>query len=159
MTTDQPRAATVTTPTDVEIRAERVFDAPRDMVYATFVDPALIPEWWGGNTAVDQMDVREGGTWRFVGQNPDGSEMVFRGDYLEVSPPERVVQTFEREGWPGRHVQTFEFEDLGSQTKLVTTLRFDTAEERDNLLEYGGEAGMNETYARLDSLLAKLAAS
>jgi uncharacterized protein YndB with AHSA1/START domain len=104
------------------------------------------------------MDVREGGTWRFVvGQNPDGSEIVFRGDYLEVSPPERVVQTFEREGWPSRHVQTFE--DLVSRTKLVTTLRFDTAEERDNLLEYGGEAGMNETYARFDSLLAKLAAS
>jgi hypothetical protein len=61
--------------------------------------------------------------------------------------------------WPGRHVQTFEFEDLGSQTKLVTTMRFDTAKERDNLLEYGGEGGVNETYARFDSLLAKLAAS
>ena len=114
-------AATVTTPTDREIHIERVFDAPRDRVFATFTDPDLIPEWWGprgGTTVVDQMDVRPGGAWRYVIRTPDGDETAFRGTYREVSAPERVVQTFEWEGLPG-HVsfETAEFEDLGDRIR------------------------------------------
>ncbi len=153
----QAGATTVTTPTDREIHIERVFDAPRDRVFAAFTDPKLIPEWWGPTTVVDQMDVRPGGSWRFVAQNPDGSETGFRGAFREVTPPERIVQTFEWEGMPGHvHVQTAVFEDLGDRTKLTTTLLFDTTEERDGLLAHGGEQGMNESYARLDELLARL---
>ena len=160
MRSDQQQAptATVTTPTDREIHIERVFDAPRDRVFAVFTDPKLIPEWWGPTTVVDQMDVRPGGSWRFVAHNADGSETAFRGTYREVTPPERIVQTFESEGMPGRvHVQTVTFEDLGDSTKLTTTLLFDTTEERDGVLGYGVERGTTETYARLDELLARLA--
>ena len=160
MSSDQQQAASaiVTKPTDREIHVERVFDAPRDRVFAAFTDPELIPEWWGPTTVVDQMDVRPGGTWRFVASNPDGSEKAFRGTYREVTPPERIVQTFEMEGpWGSTHLETITFEDLGGRTKLTTTLLFDTTQERDGVLEYGGEAGMNETYARLDELLARLA--
>jgi uncharacterized protein YndB with AHSA1/START domain len=153
----QPRAATVTTPTDLEIHVERVFDAPRDLVFATFTDPKLIPEWWGPTTVVEQMDVRPGGSWRFVARNPDGSETAFRGTYREVVPPERIVQTFEVESWGRVHVETHTFEDLGDQTKLRTTLLFEKTEDRDGVLAYGGEKGMNETYARMDELLARLA--
>jgi len=155
---EQARTVAVTTPTDREIHVERMFDAPRDRVFAAFTDPKLIPEWWGPTTVVDQMDVRPGGSWRFVFHNADGSESAFRGTYREVTPPERIVQTFEWEGMPGHvHVETATFEDLGERTKFTTTLLFDTTEERDGLLAHGGEAGMNETYARLDGLLARLA--
>ena len=154
----QAPTATVTTPTDREIHIERVFDAPRDRVFAAFLDPKLIPEWWGPTTIVDQMDVRPGGSWRFVIHNADGSETAFRGTYREVTPPERIVQTFEWEGMPGHvHDQTATFEDLGDRTKLTTTLLFHTTEERDGLLASDMERGMNETYARLDELLARLA--
>jgi uncharacterized protein YndB with AHSA1/START domain len=160
MTTDQTQArtVTVTTPTDREIHVERLFDAQRDRVWAAFTDPTLIPEWWGPTTVVEQMDVTTGGSWRFVAHNANGSEAAFQGTYREVTPPERIVQTFES-GWtPGRvHVETFTFEDLGDRTKLTMTMRFDTTEERDGLLAYGGERGMNESYARLDELLARLA--
>jgi uncharacterized protein YndB with AHSA1/START domain len=152
--------ATVTTPTDREIHVERIFDAPRDQVFAAYTDPKLIPEWWGtrdGTTIVDQMDVRAGGAWRFVTQDCDGNETAFRGTYREVSPPERIVQTFEWEGLPGHVcVETASFEDLGDRTKVVTTTLFHTREERDGMLESGMEIGMNETYARLDELLASL---
>ena len=75
-----------------------------------------------------------------------------------MTPPERIVQTFEP-GWtPGRsHVETITFEDLGERTKLTTTLWFDTTEERDNVLKYGAETGANASYARMDQLLARLA--
>ena len=102
MTSDQQQAhaVTLTTPTNREIHVERVFDAPRDRVFAAFTDPKLIPEWWGPTTTVDQMDVRPGGSWRFVFRDADGSESAFRGTYKEVTPPERLVQTFEWEGMP-----------------------------------------------------------
>ena len=164
MTSEQQQAqtATVTTPTDREIHVERVFDAPRDRVFAAFTDPELIPEWWGPRettTVVAQMEVRTGGSWRFVSRNADGSETGFRGTYREVIPPERIVQTFEWEGMPGHvSVETATFEDLGDRTKVTTTTLFHTPEERDGMLASGMERGMNETYARLDELLARLAA-
>jgi len=154
------RLATVTTPTDREIRIERVFDAPRDRVFALYTDPASIPEWWGPRgttTIVDVMEVRAGGSWRFVAREADGGETAFRGTYRDVSPPERLVQTFEWEGMPGHvSVETAEFEDLGDRTRVVTTSIFHTSEERDGMLGSGMESGMNQTYQRLDELLARL---
>jgi uncharacterized protein YndB with AHSA1/START domain len=153
-------AATVTTPTEREIRIERVFDAPRDVVFATMTDPQLIPEWWGPRgmtTIVDQMDVRPGGSWRFVMREPDGSESGFRGTYREITPPERIVQTFEWEGMPGHvSVETAQFEDLDGRTKLTTTSIFHTPEERDGFLASGMEGGLNETYSRFDEVLERI---
>jgi len=151
--------ATITTPQDREIRVERIFDAPRDRVFAAFTDPALIPEWWGPydtTTIVDQMDVRPGGLWRFIAQDCDGRETAFRGVYREVTPPERIVQSWEWEGLPGHvSIETAEFEDLGDKTRMIGTTLFHTTEERDGMLNSGMEKGMNETYERLDALLAR----
>jgi len=164
MTSDQQqsRRATVTTPGDREIHVERVFDAPRDRVFAVYTDPALIPEWWGPRsttTIVDQMDVKPGGTWRFIARDADGGETAFRGTYREIDAPERIVQTFEWEGMPGHvSVETATFEDLGDRTKVTTTSVFDTAEDRDGMVGSGMEGGLQETYARLDELLERLAA-
>ena len=164
MTNGQAQAATITTPADREIRIEREFDAPRDRVFSIYTDPALIPEWWGPRgitTIVDEMDVRTGGRWRFVCRDADGSESAFRGAYREVTPPERIVQTFEWEPMAGHvSVETATFEDLGGdRTRVVTTSVFHTTEERDGMLASGMEGGLNETYARLDELLARLASA
>lgn len=157
--TSDARTATVTTPTDREIHVEREFEAPRDRVFAAYTDPGLIPEWWGPRgttTTVDQMDARTGGRWRFVIRNSDGSETGFRGAYREITPPERIVQTFEWEGMPGHvSVDTAVFEDLGDRTKVIATSVFHTSDERDGMLASGMEHGMNETFARLDELLAR----
>jgi uncharacterized protein YndB with AHSA1/START domain len=104
------------------------------------------------------MDVRAGGGWRFVIRNPDASETGFRGTYREVTPPERIVQTFEWEGMPGHvSVETAVFEDLGDRTRVTTTSLFHTIDERDGMLASGMEGGLNETYERLDEVLARLA--
>jgi uncharacterized protein YndB with AHSA1/START domain len=153
--------ATITTPSEREIRIERVFEAPRDRVFAVYTDPALIPEWWGPRgttTIVDEMDVRPGGRWRFVSQDCEGNETAFRGVYREITPPERIEQTFEWEGLPGHiSVETATFEDLGDRTRVVTVSRFDSQQDRDGMLASGMEGGLNETYERLDELLARLA--
>jgi uncharacterized protein YndB with AHSA1/START domain len=139
---------TVTTPNELEIRVERVFDAPRAHVFSVWTDPQLIPEWWGEETVVEEMDVRPGGTWRFR-----TSFGVVEGEFREVEAPERLVQTFQN------HLQTLEFEDLGEQrTKLTQTMHFASTEERDTTMQYGVEEGAKGGFARVDAVLQKLAA-
>ncbi len=136
---------TVTTPSELEIRVERVFDAPRTHVFSVWTDPKLIPEWWGDGTVVEEMDVRPGGTYRFrTAYGP------VEGEFREVDPPERLVQTFQN------HLQTLEFEDLGEQTKLTQTMRFETTEQRDTTMQYGVEEGAKSGFARVDALLQRL---
>jgi uncharacterized protein YndB with AHSA1/START domain len=137
---------TVTTPSDLEIRVERVFDAPREHVFSVWTNPELIPGWWGDGTVVEEMDVRPGGTWRFR-----TSFGVVEGEFREVSAPERLVQTFMN------HVQTLEFEELGGQTKLTQTMTFATTEERDTSMQYGVEEGAKGGFLRIDEVLRKLA--
>ena len=135
----------VTTPTELEIRVERVFDAPRAHVYSVWTDPELIPEWWGDGTVVEEMDVRPGGTYRF--RTAYG---VVEGEFREVYPPERRVQTVQN------HLQTLEFEDLGGRTKLTQTMRFESTEQRDTTMQYGVEEGAKGGFARVDAVLRKL---
>jgi uncharacterized protein YndB with AHSA1/START domain len=153
--------STVTLPGEREIHVERIFDAPRDRVFAAYTDAELIPRWWGPRsttTVVEELDARTGGFWRFTMRNEDGSETVFRGVFREVTAPERIVQTFEWDGMPGHvSVDTAVFEDLGERTKVTSTSIFHTREERDGMIESDMERGMNETYARLDELLEEQA--
>jgi len=160
MSDQQAATAVVSTPSDREIRAERIFDAPRERVFALFTDPAMVPEWWGPKgttTIVEQDDVRVGGDWRYVIRNDsDGQENRFRGTYREIAAPERIARTFEWAGMPGHViVETAEFEDLGERTKVISTSLFHTTEERDGMLASDMERGMNDSYARFDALLAR----
>jgi uncharacterized protein YndB with AHSA1/START domain len=138
---------TVTTPSDLEIRVERVFDAPRAHVFSVWTNPELIPEWWGEGTVVEEMDVRAGGKYRFRTEYG-----LVEGEFREVDPPERLVQTFQN------HLQTLEFEDLGDQTRLTQTMSFETAAERDTTMQYGVEEGAKSGFARVDALLRRIAA-
>ena len=140
-------STTVTTPNELEIRVERIFDAPRAHVFSVYTDPKLIPEWWGDGPVVEEMDVRPAGRYRF--RTAFG---VVEGEFREVEAPERLVQTFQN------HLQTLEFEDLGEQTKLTQTMRFETTEDRDTSMQYGVEEGAKGGFARIDAVLEKIAA-
>ena len=152
--------ARVTTPSDREIRIERIFNAPRSRVWKAFTDPELVAQWWGrGNKLViEKFEPVRGGHWRFVEHAPEGSN-GFEGRYREVTPEERVVQTFEWDGMPGHVVvETIELEDLGDgRTRVVNVSLFHTTAERDGMLHSGMESGLNDSYAALDRLLARMA--
>lgn len=155
--TEAAPRATITTPTDREIRIERIFNAARDRVWRAYTEPELVAQWWGrGNRLViERLELERGGHWRFVEHGPDGVH-GFEGRFREVTPPERIVMTFEWDGMPGYViVQTAMFEDLGDgRTKIVSTSLFYTTDERDGFLNSGMEGGLNESYAALDRLLA-----
>jgi uncharacterized protein YndB with AHSA1/START domain len=159
-TTAASAAARVTTPSDREIRVERIFAAPRERVWRAMTDPALVAQWWGrGNRLVIERDeVVRGGRWRYVEHSDDGVH-GFEGRYREVVAPERVVRTFEWDGMPGHvAVETATLEELGDgRTRLVSVSLFHTAAERDGMLHSGMEGGMHESYAALDRVLAAMA--
>lgn len=160
MTTTTTRRATVTTPSDREIRVERIFDAPRERVWKAMTNPTLVAQWWGrGNRLVVERDeIVRGGFWRYVEHSPDGVH-GFGGRYREVVPMERVTRTFEWDGMPGHVlVESMTLEDTADgRTRMVSVSLFHTTEERDGMMFAGMETGMNESHAALDRVLAAMA--
>ena len=150
----------VSTPVDREIHIERILNAPRERVWQAMTDPALVAQWWGrGNKlVVEKMEMERGGHWRYVEHSPEGVH-GFEGRYREVTPPSRVVATFEWDGMPGHViVNTTELFDMGDgRTRLTTVSLFHTTEERDGMLHSGMEGGLSQSYEALDRVLEKLA--
>ena len=143
-----------------QIVMTRDFDAPRELVYKVFTDPALVPQWWGPDsttTLVDQMDVRFGGVWRYVQRDPEGNEFAFRGVYHDVAAPERIAYTIEFEPAAG-HVglETITFEEHDGKTRMIDSGIFQSVEDRDNFVQSGMEGGANETWDRFDIILKSL---
>ena len=139
----------------------RVFDAPRELVFKVMTDPKHIPQWWGrrnNTTIVDKMDVQAGGLWRYVQHDQQGNEFGFHGVYHAITAPEQVVDTFEFEGMPGHVIlETMTLEaQADGKTKLTVSSVFQSVADRDGMLSSGMEEGANESYDRLDELLAKL---
>ncbi len=151
---------TLTLPSDRQIVVTRVFDAPQELVWKAYTDPAAIPQWWGPRshtTTVDKMDVRPGGAWRYVSHDADGNEYGFRGEYREVVPLQRLVATFEFEPMPGHvSVETLTLVEHEGKTALTNTSVFDSVEDRDGMLQSGMEQGLRETYDRLAEYLETL---
>ena len=156
-------AATLTMhaePGGLTIAITREFDAPPALVYRACTDPDAAPRWWGPakyETVVDEMDVRVGGRWRFRQSDDEGNVFVFSGEYRELVPGERVVQTFEFDGAPGEvSVETMTLEERDGRTLMRVVSEYSSVEARDGMMESGMEDGMRETYDRLDALLAAM---
>ena len=157
-------------PNELEIIAEpglativsrRVVEAPRELVWDLFTKPEHLKRWWGPRVltlVVCEVDLRVGGSYRFVQRAPDGQEFGFRGVYREISRPERIVNTFVFELLPDHEaLQTLVLEDQGDKTLVHTTTLHQSVADRDAHLASGMEPGMRDTYARLDELIATLA--
>lgn len=148
-----------TKPCKQEIYGTYVFEAPREIVYKAFVDPQLIPDWWGPSyltSKVEKMEVRPGGSWRIVQHDPEGNKFAFHGVYHEVVEPAKLVYTFEYEGLPGHILmETVTFEDWDGITKMTDQMVFQSAEDRHGMLSNGMEEGAAESMARLAELVLK----
>ena len=131
------------------------------LALVALISPALVAQWWGGGSGsklvVERMEVKRGGHWRFVDHSEHGTH-GFEGRYREVTPPERIVWTFEWDGMPGYVIiNSMTLTDLGDgRTKMVTASLFHTPEERDGMLHSGMEGGMNQSYEALDRVLESM---
>jgi uncharacterized protein YndB with AHSA1/START domain len=142
------------------IDIERDFDAPRDLLFRAHVDPELLVQWLGPAkyaTTVERMEVRHGGSWRFVQRGADGAEHAFRGVFHGEPSVEGITQTWEYEGWPGYvSLEGVTFEERDGRTTVRAHTVYRTVEDRDGMIASGMEGGMNEGYARLDALVGRL---
>jgi uncharacterized protein YndB with AHSA1/START domain len=151
---------TITTPSDREIAMTRVFDAPRKLVFEAWTKPELLKRWlgvFGGwSLAVCEIDLRVGGTCRFVWRGADGREMGMSGVYREIVPAERIVstETFDDPWYEGEAVGTVVFDERGGKTTVTNTVRYASKEVRDAVLKSPMETGIAKSYDKLEELLA-----
>jgi uncharacterized protein YndB with AHSA1/START domain len=158
--------ATVTFPTDEQILITREFDAPRHLVYRAWTTPELVARWWSGQrgtmTTVD-IDLRVGGTWRYVLVTNDGFEVAFHGEYREIVPDERIVTTEVYE-MPGAEplaaadepLNIVTFTEIDGRTTLSLLAQTTSRELRDTIIESGMEAGMQEQMDLLEQVAVSL---
>jgi uncharacterized protein YndB with AHSA1/START domain len=151
----------VTTPSEQEIRMTRLFDAPRELVFEAMSKPRHVKRWWGClgegySVPVCEIDLRPGGAWRFVNRHP-GGEAAFHGEYLEITPPQRVVFTEIFEDFPDSvSVVTSDLTDEGGKTRLTVTVRYPSKDVRDIVMASGMSTGAGISYDRLEDLVAEL---
>ena len=150
-----------TTPSDREIVLTRLFDAPRALVFEAMTKPEHVRRWWGAlderySMPVCEIDLRPGGSWRYVGRSPKG-EYTFYGVYREIAPPERLVFTEIFAPFPDvESVVTSVFTEEGGKTRLTVSALYPTKDVRDSVLATGMAKGAGISYDRLEELLAEL---
>jgi uncharacterized protein YndB with AHSA1/START domain len=149
---------------DRTIVISRLFNAPSGIVFRAWTDPDLVKRWWaplamGVSMVSCTADLRIGGSYRYVLQNPDGGQMAFSGEYTEINPSRRLVysQVFEPMAEAGGAVITVTFTDEADKTRMISRERYPSAQVRDMVLASGMEEGMRVTMAQLDELVAELA--
>ena len=160
------QTATVTLPTDEQILITREFDAPRHLVYKAWTTPELVKRWWNakrGEVTVAEIDLRVGGTWRFVMVTPDGLEVGFHGEYSEIAPNERIVSTEVFEGLPegvteeqAATLNTATFTENDGRTTLTILVQAASKESRDAIIQSGMEAGLQDALDLLEEVASSL---
>jgi len=158
--------ATVTLPTDEQIRITRDFDAPRHLVYKAWTTPELVKRWWNakrGEVTVAEIDLRVGGKWRYAMVTPDGFEVAFHGEYREIVPNERLVTTEIYEGLPqgvseedAATLNTTTFEEEDGQTTLTIVVQAKNKASRDAIVESGMEAGLQDALDLAEEVVRSL---
>lgn len=151
---------TVTRKSERELLVTRTFDGPAHLVFDAWTQPELLKRWWAPKSAgvsllSCELDVRVGGSYRFVFGLKDSKSMAFFGKYLEVTPHSRLVWTNEENDQGA--LTTVTFEDRGGQTLLVMHELYPSKEALDHSIA-GMEGGMSESFGQLDELLATLGA-
>jgi uncharacterized protein YndB with AHSA1/START domain len=154
-------SAVVTLPTDTQILITREFDAPRHLVYRAYTTPELIKRWWSGergDVTSAEVDLRPGGTWRYVMIAHGGFEVAFHGEYQEVVPDERIVTTDVFEGMPeAAALTTTTFAEKDGRTTLSMLVEHSCQEHRDGHINSGMEGGMQEAMDKLEQIARSLA--
>ncbi len=155
--------ATVTLPTDEQILITREFDAPKHLVYKAWTTPELVKRWWHANrgeVTSAEIDLRVGGTWRYVSVTDDGFEVAFHGEYREIVPNERIVSTEAYEGSPDADanatLNTLTLTEADGRTSLAILVEHASKQDRDAHIESGMEDGLQDALDLLEEVAVAL---
>jgi uncharacterized protein YndB with AHSA1/START domain len=162
-------SAVISTPNDTDIVITRDFNAPRQLVWEAFTQAEHVKNWWGlrdHENHITEIDLRVGGSWRFGQRGPDGSEVIFGGEYRELDAPRRAVYTERWLNMPAElgggpegsedSVITATFDEHDGRTTVTSVCSYGSKEVRDAVIASGMEKGAQESYDRIDEVLAAL---
>jgi uncharacterized protein YndB with AHSA1/START domain len=156
--------AKVTLPADNQILITRQFNAPRRLVWKAYTTPELVKRWWSGQKGTvtsAEIDLRVGGAWRSVMVTNEGFEVAFRGEYREIVPDERLVNTEIFEGIPDADdhagLITVTFTEQDGRTFLEMLCEYRDKADRDAVIDSGMESGMQESMDALEQVAVSLA--
>jgi uncharacterized protein YndB with AHSA1/START domain len=139
---------------NLEVRITRVFNASPQRLWKAHTDPEDIVKWWA-DTKIDKFEPKVGGKWRFV-SGADG-EHAFRGEFLELDEPKKIVRTFEYEPYAGSimtETVTFEPQPDG-QTKQITISKYQNISNLEGMVGMGMERGAVAGLDRLAKLVER----
>jgi len=129
---------------DRELVASRVIDAPKELVFKMWTDPAHVGKWWGPRgftTTTHSIDIRPGGTWKFVMHGPDGRDYDNEIRYVDIQAPDLIIY----DHVPAHHRSTITFEEEGNATRVTVHMLFETPELRKEVIEkHGAEVGLKQ---------------
>jgi uncharacterized protein YndB with AHSA1/START domain len=154
---ENTRRAKVTAPSEREIVIERIFDAPRTLVFEAWTKAEHVSHWWdpsGVPLAICEIDLRPNGAFRFVNSGPDGAKYPFTGFYREITPPSRLVIGGPSPVSKGESLCTLVFsEQDDGKTTLTMTFACQSRADRDALLKMRVDEGTVLTLSNLDAYL------
>jgi uncharacterized protein YndB with AHSA1/START domain len=150
---------TITTPSEREVMMTRVFDAPRDLVFAALTKPELLKRWMeapGRSLEICDVELRVGGAYRFVWRGPGRKDVGTRGVYREIAAPGRLVTSEWWEDWDaGETLATTVLVEQDGKTTLTISMLFPSREVRDTVLESGLRSGAEANYEKLAEVMAR----
>ena len=159
MSTTAQRASVTAEGSDIVIT--RQFHAPAALVYEVMTTPEHVRQWWGaghGEVTTCEIDLRVGGRWHYVQVTPDGQEVSFSGEYLELDPPSRMVHTEKFDNMPESEPATITttLTEEDGVTTLHAVCTYDSPETVQLVVESGMESGLQSSYDAIDGLLSRL---
>jgi uncharacterized protein YndB with AHSA1/START domain len=150
-------SAVVEFPNDLEILTTREFDAPIELVFDVLTKPEHVRRWFApfeDKMTVCSIDLRVGGNYHFVFVTEDGIECSFRGTYLEIERPTRMVGTWLFEGWPDAHaIESVDLHEAHGVTTLTMKLAFNDKAGRDHMTKFDGQ---ESSFDNLEDYLREL---
>jgi uncharacterized glyoxalase superfamily protein PhnB/uncharacterized protein YndB with AHSA1/START domain len=138
-----------------QIVSSRVIQAPRELVFSAFTDPAVLAQWWGPKgftNTFETFDLRPGGQWKFIMHGPNGKEYPNLSEFVEIMEPERIVFN---------HIvdplfqMTIGFEEVENGTCFSFQMLFETEEEYEKVKAYVPQAN-EQNFDRLEAVLQKI---
>ena len=148
---------TVTQPSDTEVTLTREFDAPARLVWDAYTKPEYVRQWLlgpdGWDMPVCDIDLRVGGRFQYRWSHPTEGSFGTEGEFTEVTPTSRIVNTERMEGFDGESIDTITFEEAHGRTTMTMTMRFPSKEARDGAVATGMADGVATSYDRLERII------
>lgn len=140
------------------VTMERKFDAPASLVFEALTNPEHISVWFPADDVslhICEVDLRQGGEYHYAWYAPGGFECSFRGTFLEIERPRRLVATWLFEGWPeDEAVETVILSEVDGVTTMTDILDFKTREHLGD--HFQENDGAQASWDKLEDLLVRL---